>query len=65
MPETLTQVFSGEFYEIYMKTFFKRTPPVAVSGARLISSLLPNLPFIRRIKFTLASRYRLSSTIKI
>ena len=29
--ETLTQVFSCEFCEIYKNTFFHRTPPVAAS----------------------------------
>ena len=32
LKETLAQVFSCEFYEISKKTFFYRTPLVAVSG---------------------------------
>ena len=30
--ETLAQVFSYEFCEIFQNTFFYRTPPVAASG---------------------------------
>ena len=30
-PETLAQVFSREFCEIFKNTFFYRTPPVAAS----------------------------------
>ena len=33
--ETLTQVFSCEFCEIFKNTFFHRTPPVAASYSRL------------------------------
>ena len=31
MPETLAQVFSCEFCEIFKKAYFHRTPPVAAS----------------------------------
>ena len=31
--ETLAQVFSCEFWEIFKNTFFQRTPPVAVSAS--------------------------------
>ena len=30
--ETLTQVFSSEFFQFFKKTFFTRTPPVAASA---------------------------------
>ena len=36
--ETLTQVFSCEFYEISKKTFFYRTPPVAAFQKLFIPS---------------------------
>ena len=32
--ETLAQVFSGEFCEISMNTFFRRTPLVTASGMK-------------------------------
>ena len=32
--ETLMQVFSGEFREIFKNTYFHRTPSVVTSGAR-------------------------------
>ena len=32
--ETLAQVFSLEFYEIFKNNFFSRTPPVAFSTLR-------------------------------
>ena len=32
LKETLAQVFSCEFCEIFKKTFFHRTPPVAASA---------------------------------
>ena len=36
--ETLAQVFSSEFYEIFKNSFFHRTPPVAVSEGNKTAS---------------------------
>ena len=37
--ETLTQVFSCQFWEIFKKTFFHRTPPVAASERKTIQCI--------------------------
>ena len=45
--ETLTQVFSCEFYEIYKNTFYYRTPLVAASGALINFAILE--PFSNKV----------------
>ena len=37
--ETLAQVFSCEYWEIFKNTFFYRTPPLAASGKIRTKSL--------------------------
>ena len=45
--ETLTQVFSCEFYEIYKNTFYYRTPLVAASGVLINFAILE--PFSNKV----------------
>ena len=44
MPETLAQLFSCEFCEIFKNIFFDRTPPVAASDIRFFG--LYKLPLV-------------------
>ena len=45
--ETLAQVFSCEFYEIYKNTFYYRTPLVAASGVLINLAILE--PFSNKV----------------
>ena len=45
--ETLAQVFSCEFYEIYKNTFYYRTPLVAASGVLINFAILG--PFCNKV----------------